>query len=103
MSLSLPISIHLSCYKVFQFFLFFSLSLSLSLYLSVLALTGKGFTHISMEQFGPNSWKNLPYKSGDKNPVKIVMDLILKAHLSDFGDTALKTMLNCVTPRLPTN
>jgi hypothetical protein len=51
-------------------------------------LTGKGFTHISMEQFGPNSWKNLPYTSGDQKPVEIVMNLILKAHLSDFGDAA---------------
>jgi hypothetical protein len=54
-------------------------------------LKGKGFTHISEEGFGPNVYKNLPYKSGTAKPVETVMDLILKGHLSDFGDAQVQS------------
>jgi hypothetical protein len=56
-------------------------------------LQGKGFSHISVTQDGPFFYHGLPYASGSDKPVDIVMQSIIKGHLSDFGDAATQTDL----------
>jgi len=56
-------------------------------------LTGKGFSHISIDQDGPFFYHGLPYDAGGKKPVELVMNSIIKGHLSDFGDAATQSDL----------
>jgi len=50
-------------------------------------LQGKGFSHISIDQYGPINYNNLPYHSKGQKPVEMVMNQLIKSHLSDFGDS----------------
>jgi len=56
-------------------------------------LQGKGFSHISIDQVGPMKYTGLPYNSGGQKPVELVMNSILKNHLSDFGDASTQSDL----------
>jgi hypothetical protein len=54
-------------------------------------LQGKGFSHISIDQVGPLNYNGLPFSSGGQKPVELVMNSIIKNHLSDFGDSATQS------------
>lgn len=56
-------------------------------------LQGKGFSHISVNQSGPFKYVGVPYASGSAKPVEIVMNSIIKNHLSDFRDAATQSDL----------
>jgi len=53
-------------------------------------LQGKGFSHIAVDQVGPITYY-LPYHSKGKQPVKMVMDQLIKNHLADFGDSKVQS------------
>merc|ERR1719183_2005019 len=56
-------------------------------------LQGKGFSHISIDQVGPLDYNGLPYNAGGHKPVALVMNSIIKNHLSDFGDASTQSDL----------